>query len=71
LIDKGETSPTATTTKEGPSFITVVDTAWLDGKHVVFSKLIDGMEVVKKMEAQGSPSVATKNEVKLASCKPI
>ncbi|XP_043266427.1 peptidyl-prolyl cis-trans isomerase B [Venturia canescens] len=37
-------------------FITVVKTPWLDGRHVVFGKVIDGMEVVKKMEAIGSDS---------------
>jgi peptidylprolyl isomerase len=52
-------------------FITVADTSWLDGKHVVFGKVIDGMDVVKKMEAQGSQSGTTKSEVKLASCKQL
>lgn len=52
-------------------FITVGDTAWLDGKHVVFGKVVDGMDVVKKLEAQGSQSGATKSEVKLAACKAL
>ena len=52
-------------------FITVGDTSWLDGKHVVFGKVIDGMDVVKKLEAQGSQSGATKSEVKLAACKQL
>jgi peptidylprolyl isomerase len=52
-------------------FITVADTAWLDGKHVVFGKVVDGMDVLKKVEAQGSPSGKTKSEVKLAACKQI
>ena len=52
-------------------FITVADTSWLDGKHVVFGKVIDGMDVLKKMEEQGSRSGQTQTEVKLAACKQI
>lgn len=33
-------------------FLTTVNTSWLDGKHVVFGKVVEGMDVVKKVSAQ-------------------
>jgi peptidylprolyl isomerase len=52
-------------------FITVAATPWLDGKHVVFGKVVDGMDVVKAMEAQGSRGGRTKQPVVLESCKEL
>ena len=49
-------------------FITTVVTPWLDGKHVVFGKVVEGMEVVKAMEAAGSRSGTTSADVVIAYC---
>ena len=44
-------------------FITTVETPWLDGKHVVFGQVIEGMEVVRKIEAVGTGSGKPSKEV--------
>jgi len=45
-------------------FLCTVKTHWLDGKHVVFGKVTaDTMPVVGKMEAVGSSSGKTKQDV--------
>lgn len=32
-------------------FITTKQTSWLDGRHVVFGKILSGMNVVRKIES--------------------
>eukprot|EP00178_Gracilaria_changii_P006279 TRINITY_DN207_c0_g3_i1.p1 TRINITY_DN207_c0_g3~~TRINITY_DN207_c0_g3_i1.p1 ORF type:complete len:175 (-),score=37.50 TRINITY_DN207_c0_g3_i1:118-591(-) len=44
-------------------FLTTAKTAWLDGKHVVFGKVVEGMDVVKKIEGVGSQSGTTSKKV--------
>lgn len=44
-------------------FITTIKTDWLDGRHVVFGKVIDGMDTVKAVEAVGSRSGRTSEKV--------
>ena len=49
-------------------FLCTVKTQWLDGKHVVFGSVTDGMDVVKKIEAVGSQSGKTSKPVVIADC---
>jgi len=49
-------------------FITTVKTKHLDGKHVVFGKVVSGMDVVRKMERLGSRSGKTKIPVRISNC---
>eukprot|EP00434_Breviolum_minutum_P012444 symbB.v1.2.010962.t1/scaffold727.1/size198231/7 len=49
-------------------FLCTVKTQWLDGKHVVFGAVTDGMDVVKKIEAVGSQSGKTAKPVVIADC---
>ena len=40
-------------------FLTFVPTPWLDGKHTIFGEVVEGMDVVKQLEAAGSQSGRT------------
>jgi peptidylprolyl isomerase len=44
-------------------FITTVKTPWLDGRHVVFGRVIEGQEVVDAVEGFGSQSGKTSKTV--------
>jgi len=44
-------------------FICTVKTSWLDGRHVVFGTVSDGMDVVAAVEKVGSQSGSTSKEV--------
>lgn len=49
-------------------FITTVVTSWLDGKHVVFGEVTDGMDIVEKIESYGSQSGQTKQKITIDKC---
>ncbi|KAJ1798365.1 hypothetical protein LPJ59_002544 [Coemansia sp. RSA 2399] len=49
-------------------FITTVPCSWLDGKHVVFGSVVEGMDVVKKIEALGSQNGKPSQKIEIEDC---
>ncbi|MFE4969293.1 peptidylprolyl isomerase [Streptomyces sp. NPDC056660] len=48
-------------------FVTTVLTPWLDGKHVVFGEVVEGSDLVDKIEGYGSSSGSPKAEIKITA----
>ncbi|TSM28144.1 Peptidyl-prolyl cis-trans isomerase [Bagarius yarrelli] len=49
-------------------FICTEKTSWLDGKHVVFGSVVEGMQVVRKIESKGHASGKCSAKVVIADC---
>lgn len=49
-------------------FICTLKTTWLDNRHVVYGQVVDGMDIVKKIEGYGSESGQTSKKIIIADC---
>lgn len=49
-------------------FICTAKTEWLDGRHVVFGSVKEGLDVVKKVESFGSRSGRTSKRITITDC---
>jgi len=49
-------------------FICTAKTPWLDGMHVVFGQIVEGMDVVYKIESFGSRSGRTSKKIIIDDC---
>eukprot|EP01017_Pseudomicrothorax_dubius_P000539 TRINITY_DN0_c206_g1_i3.p1 TRINITY_DN0_c206_g1~~TRINITY_DN0_c206_g1_i3.p1 ORF type:complete len:105 (-),score=29.29 TRINITY_DN0_c206_g1_i3:96-410(-) len=52
-------------------FITTAPTPWLDGRHVVFGRVVENYELIKLIESIGSPSGAPSKRVIFKECRVI
>ena len=49
-------------------FMTFISCDWLNGKHVVFGKVVDGLQVLDALESVGSQTGATRTPCMIADC---
>ena len=49
-------------------FLCTAKTPWLNGKHVVFGSVVQGMDVVKEIEGYGSESGRPQARIVIADC---
>jgi len=49
-------------------FITTIKTNWLDGKHVVFGRVMSGMKIVLEIESKGSSTGSPSSSVVIVNC---
>ena len=62
---------TGPNTNNSQFMITLFPLPWLDGKHVVFGRVIKGYEICRKIEEVGSQSGVPKKKVIIEDCGEI
>jgi len=55
-------------TNSSQFFITTVPTPWLDGKHVVFGRVINGINIITDIEKLGSQSGEVYDNIVITNC---
>lgn len=55
-------------TNSSQFFITTTKTSWLDRKHVVFGKVIEGMDIITKIEQLGSANGKVTRKIYIDEC---
>ena len=58
-------------TNNSQFYITFVSCPWLDGKHVVFGEILEGIELLKVLESHGSETGKPKAEIMVTGCGEI
>jgi hypothetical protein len=64
----GDKSPSPTVRNPDINFVMYPLSSRLDGKHVVFGNVTDGMDVVRKIEGFGSSGGATNIKIVVTNC---
>jgi cyclophilin family peptidyl-prolyl cis-trans isomerase len=55
-------------TNSSQFFVTLGAFPHLNGKHVVFGEVVSGMDIVKRIEAQGTSKGRVRSAVEVAQC---
>lgn len=55
-------------TNSSQFFITTTKTSWLDRKHVVFGKVVEGMDIITKIEQLGSANGKVTRKIYIDEC---
>ena len=68
LVSMANLGPDRPNTNASQFFFTTMPAPSLDGKHVAFGRVVQGMEVVKRVEAAGTLNGATSKRISIDDC---